>query len=102
MMAEQMGWTDHADAPMEASDLCIEAQQALVLMNVLPDKVEGMSGVWLGKEFSGLADIMTIYQMVNWKETFDMFRLCVNEYAKHYEEQRKREEQKAKAKARWK
>ena len=33
---------------------------------------------------------------------FDMFRLCVDEYAKHYEEQRKREEQKAKAKARWK
>ena len=98
MMADQMGWTDYHDAPKDPTDLCVEAQQALVLMNILPDKVEGMSGVWLGKEFAGLSDIMLIYQMINWRDTFDMLNICIREYTKHYDELRKQEERKSKNK----
>jgi hypothetical protein len=99
-MVEQMGWTDFDDEPLEPSDLPISAQQALILMNVLPDKVEGMSGVWLGKEYSGLSDIMTIYQMIDWKETFEMLQVCIEEYSKYYDEQRKQAERKSKSKMR--
>ena len=95
-----MGWTDFDDEPLEPSDLPISAQQALILMNVLPDKVEGMSGVWLGKEYSGLSDIMTIYQMIDWKETFEMLQVCIEEYSKYYDEQRKQAERKSKSKMR--
>lgn len=99
-MAEQMGWTDFDDEPLEPGDLPISAQQALILMNVLPDKVEGMSGVWLGKEYSGLSDIMTIYQMIDWKETFEMLQVCIEEYSKYYDEQRKQAERRSKSKMR--
>lgn len=99
-MAEQMGWTDFDDEPLDPSDLSISAQQALILMNILPDKVEGMSGVWLGKEYAGLTDIMSIYQMINWKETFEMLQICIQEYGKHYEQQRKQAEARSKSKMR--
>lgn len=97
-----MGWEDFDDEPMDPADLSLEAQQALVLMNILPDKIEGMNGVWLGKEYSGLSDILTIYQMVNWRDTFDMLQICIQEYSKYYDEKRKQEERKAKAGAKFK
>lgn len=97
-----MGWEDFDDEPIDPAELSLEAQQALVLMNVLPDKIEGMNGVWLGKEYSGLSDILTIYQMVNWRDTFDMLQICIQEYSKYYDEKRKQEERKAKAGAKFK
>ena len=97
-----MGWEDFDDEPIDPADLSLEAQQALVLMNILPDKIEGMNGVWLGKEYSGLSDILTIYQMVNWRDTFDMLQICIQEYYKYYDEKRKQEERKAKAGAKYK
>ena len=38
------------DIPKDPSTFSLEAQQALIMLNVLPDKWEGMSGSWLGKE----------------------------------------------------
>jgi hypothetical protein len=101
-MAEQMGWEDFDDEPIDPAELSLEAQQALVLMNILPDKIEGMNGVWLGKEYSGLSDILTIYEMVNWRDTFDMLQICIQQYSKFYDEKRKQEERKAKAGAKFK
>ena len=42
------------DVPKDPSTFSLEAQQALVLVNALPDKWDGMNGVWLGKDYSGL------------------------------------------------
>ena len=50
------------DVPKDPSTFSLEAQQALIMLNVLPDKWEGMSGTWLGKEYAGLLDIMDLYQ----------------------------------------
>ena len=97
-----MGWEDFDDEPIDPAELSLEAQQALVLMNILPDKIEGMNGVWLGKEYSGLSDILTIYEMVNWRDTFDMLQVCIQQYSKFYDEKRKQEERKAKAGAKFK
>lgn len=97
-----MGWEDFDDEPIDPAELSLEAQQALVLMNILPDKIEGMNGVWLGKEYSGLSDILTIYEMVNWRDTFDMLQICIQQYSKFYDEKRKQEERKAKAGAKFK
>jgi hypothetical protein len=50
-MCEQMGWEpDEDQMPIDPSTLSLEVQQALVLLNALPDNWEGMSGSWMGKD----------------------------------------------------
>ena len=97
-MCEQMGWEPkEEEIPKDASYLSYEVQCALVLFNCLPDKWEGMSGSWMGKDYSGLMDIMDIYQMDNKKDIFTLLKIAEHEAAKFYSEKRKQQESLAKA-----
>lgn len=84
------------DGVIGAEDLSEDAQSALFLFNVLPDKIDSMSGSWLGKEFAGLLDLMTIYNMSNHRDVFDLLLVCIHEAGEHYENQRKINSQKGK------
>lgn len=76
------------DIPIEPGDLSYEAQQALLIFSVLPDKIEGMNGIWLGKEFSGIGDIFDFYEIDDRREVFELLTYIVSQYMKHYEKQR--------------
>jgi len=90
LMCDQMGWDpDPNEMPAEVQDLSYEAQQALRLFNALPDKIEGMNGVWLGKDYAGLGDIMRIYKIEDSEEVFELLQVCISEASTHYEQQRK-------------
>jgi hypothetical protein len=98
-MCEQMGWEPkEEDMPLEVSALPAEAQQALILLNALPDIWEGMSGSWLGKNYNGLIDIMNIYEIENKKEVFELLKIAENELSKYYAQKRKEQESMSKAK----
>ena len=97
-MAEQMGWEDFDDEPIDPAELSLEAQQALVLMNILPDKIEGMNGVWLGKDYSGLGDILDIFEITRKREVFELLKICEEELNKYYSAKRKEQEALSKAK----
>jgi hypothetical protein len=85
-----MGWEVNVEeVPIEVSDLSYEAQQALRLFNALPDKIEGMNGLWLGKDYAGLGDIMRIYRIEDNEDVFELLQICINEAYKHYENKRK-------------
>lgn len=86
------------DIPKDPSTFSLEAQQALVLLNALPDKWEGMNGIWLGKDYSGLVDIMDIYSVEEKREVFDLLKICEDELGKFYAQKRKEQEQLAKSK----
>jgi len=86
------------DIPKDPSTFSLEAQQALVLLNVLPDNWEGMNGLWLGKDYRGLMDIMDIYDISEKREVFDLLKICEEELGKYYSQKRKEQEQLAKAK----
>lgn len=86
------------DIPKDPSAFSLEAQQALIMLNVLPDKWEGMSGTWLGKEYAGLLDIMELYQIEDKKQVFELLKVCEDELGKFYAEKRKQQEQLSKAK----
>ena len=86
------------DVPKDPSTFSLEAQQALIMLNVLPDKWEGMSGTWLGKEYAGLLDIMDLYQIEDKKQVFELLKVCEDELGKFYAEKRKQQEQLSKAK----
>lgn len=98
LMCEQMGWEPkEEEMPLDPSSLSYECQQALVLLNALPDNWDGMNGVWLGKDYSGLGDIMAIYQIDNRREVFELLKVCESELSKYYAQKRKEQEQLSKA-----
>ena len=71
-MCEQMGWEPvEEEMPKDPGFLPLDVQNALIVFNVLPDKIEGMSGTWLGKDFSALEAILNIYDIDNRREVLD-------------------------------
>ena len=98
-MCEQMGWEPNEDEmPKDASHLSYNVQGALVLYNALPDIWEGMSCTWMGKDYSGLMDIMDIYSLDNKKEIFNLLKVAEGEASKFYAEKQKQQESLSKAK----
>ena len=76
-MCEQMGWEPkEEELPKEPSHLSYNIQGALILYNALPDVWEGMSGSWMGKDYSGLMDIMNIYELENRREIFTLLKIA--------------------------
>lgn len=98
-MCEQMGWEpSEEEMPVDPSFLDINAQYALILLNVLPDKWEGMSGSWMGKDYSGLSAIMDIYEIEDRREVFELLKVAEDELGKYYIQKQKEQESLAKAK----
>ena len=92
-MCEQMGWEPKdEEIPKDPNDLSYNVQGALVLFNALPDIWEGMSGTWMGKDYSGLMDIMNIYGIDNKKEAFTLLKIAEGEASKFYAEKQKQQE----------
>ena len=98
-MCEQMGWEpDYSQLPVDPSTLSLEAQQTLLLLNALPDKWEGMSGSWMGKDYSGLAAIMDIYEIADKRTVFEFLQQCEKELGKFYQQKQKEQQALSKAK----
>ena len=90
---------DEDEIPLDITDVDYNSQQAVLLFNILPDKIEGMNGVWLGKEYAGLSDIMNIYEIDNQKEVLDLLQVCIREASKVYAKQREQANKQAETKA---
>ena len=90
---------DEDEIPLDINDVSYNSQQAVFLFNVLPDKIEGMNGVWLGKEYAGLADIMNIYEIDSQKEVLNLLQVCIREASKVYAKQREQANKQAETKA---
>ena len=98
-MCEQMGWEPKdEEIPKDPSDLSYNVQCALILYEALPDIWEGMSGTWMGKNYSGLIDIMNIFSIDNKKEVFNLLKVAEGEASKYYAEKQKQQESLNKAK----
>ena len=97
-MCEQMGWEpDEKQMPKDPSTLSFEIQQALLLLNVLPDKWEGMSGTWLGKDYAGLDAILRIYEIDKPRDVFELLQVAEKELGDYYAHKQKEKESLSKA-----
>jgi hypothetical protein len=83
--------------PKDPSTLSFEIQQALLLLNVLPDKWEGMSGTWLGKDYAGLDTILRIYEIDKPRDVFELLQVAEKELGDYYAHKQKEKESLAKA-----
>ena len=77
------------ELPPEFHELDFDCQVAVNLFHILPDKIDGMGGNWLGKEWAGIFDIMQIFEVENKRDVFEFMLLCQGVYSNHYSEQKK-------------
>ena len=89
-MCEQMGWEPkEEELPQDGTNLSLECQQALTILNALPDMWEGMNGTWLGKDYSGLSAVMDIYEVESRREVFELLKEAESIVGKYYAQQSK-------------
>ena len=92
-MCEQMGWEPkEEDIPLDPSTLSLNVQQALVVFNALPDIWGGMSGTWMGKDYSGLSAILEIYEVEDYRDVFELVKIAEREASKYYSQKAKEQE----------
>ena len=85
-----MGWEPkEEDLPQDGTNLSLECQQALTILNALPDNWEGMNGTWLGKDYSGLSAVMDIYEVESRREVFELLKEAESILGKYYAQQTK-------------
>ena len=99
-MCEQMGWEpNEEEIPKDINSLSYTSQIALLLFNHLPDRIEGMSGSWLGKDFSALETFMNIYEVDNRREVLEFIMTIHKTYGEFYRQKQKVKETASKSKA---
>ena len=85
-----MGWEPKEEQlPQDGTNLSLECQQALTILNALPDMWEGMNGTWLGKDYSGLSAVMDIYEVESRREVFELLKEAESILGKYYAQQTK-------------
>ena len=64
LMCEELGNEPiESEIPIEFSDFPYMVQLAIIIFNTLPDRWEGFSGTYMGKDYSILEFIMGLYDV---------------------------------------
>jgi len=92
-----------SDLPMEIDSLTVESQLALEIYRYLPDRWEGMSGSYLGKDLNILPFLFKQYKVEEDESSHIFFLIqyidgCV---AKRMQVKREQSEQLSEAKSKW-
>lgn len=101
-VCEQLGIEpDPQKMPLTESDFPAEVQVAFFMFNLLSDVWEGMSGTYMGKDWSHCQQLFDIYEVEDKKTTLYFMKLyertLMNQRAEDAEQRRKQEERKAKS-----
>ena len=87
--------------PLETSDFPAEVQVAFFILGLLPDRYEGMSGTYMGKDWAEVEYLFKLYKVDEPLVTHYFMKLYegkLTEYrAKKSEQKRKAEERKTSA-----
>ena len=87
--------------PLEASAFPHEVQVAFFVLGLLPDRYEGASGTYLGKDWSSANFIFEVYKIeevqtvIFFAKTYET--MLVNQKAEEAERKRKQQERRAKS-----
>jgi len=87
--------------PLDASAFPEEVQVAFFIFSLLPDRWDGMSGLYMGKDWASADFLFQVYDIENPKEIIYFAKLyeniIVNHKAEQQERRRKEDERKAKS-----
>ena len=101
-ICEQLGEEpDPQKMPLTELDFPAEVQVAFFMFNLLSDVWEGMSGTYMGKDWSQCSQLFKVYEVEDPKITIYFMklyeRILMNHRAEEAERKRKAEERKAKS-----
>lgn len=75
-MCELMGTEPKEDEiPVELEDLYDEVQEAYIVYNMLQDNWDSMNGIYLGKNFIGVYEIMDMMEVDDSKTCFNILHI---------------------------
>ena len=101
-ICEQLGQEpDPQKMPLTESDFPAEVQVAFFMFSLLSDVWEGMSGSYMGKDWSHCQQLFDIYEVEDKKTTIYFMkvyeRILMNHRSEEADKKRKAEERKAKS-----
>lgn len=101
-VCEQLGQEpDPNRMPPTAEDFPYEVQVAFFIHDMLPPKIEGMSGTYMGRDINPLSFLYDIYEVEDKKCITDMIMRINTKYINHFQKkadvERKKQERKARA-----
>ncbi len=70
------------EIPVEMSDFPVEVQEAISIYYKLRDEWDTMNGIYMGKSYAGLGDILTILEVPNEDRKFLLEWLSVMDAAR--------------------
>jgi hypothetical protein len=102
LICEQLGQQpDPAKMPLDSSDFPEEVQVAFFILALLSDRWDGMSGTYLGKDWSPIEPLFNLYEIENRQTIFYFMKLyesiLVQNRSEESEKKRKAEERKSKS-----
>jgi hypothetical protein len=65
--------------PVEYADLMSDTQQAMHIVNILPDRWDGASGTYQGKDLNILPYLLELYEISNKIEVIGLITSIINE-----------------------
>ena len=98
LMCENLGnEPDIKEIPRDFGDFPFEIQEALQIFSILPDNWEGMSGTYMGKDYSILPYLMDkIYAVDNKQQTMKFLLMIGNIVMENRTQQQKARQRKSK------
>ncbi len=63
-----------SEIPVEYDDLLLDVQEAMLIYRMLSDTWDVMNGHYTGKNYAGLLDILSLYDIEDRKTTFMIIR----------------------------
>lgn len=104
MMCEQLGSEPiPEEIPADFTDFPFEVQEAINIFTILPDNWEGMSGTYMGKDYSILPYLMDeIFEVADKKQTMQILliigRIVMNQHTQAQKERQRKAKTKSKTK----
>ena len=70
--------------PPSLADFPVEVQEAFFIYGILPDKIDSMAGIYLGKDWTALPVFFDIYEIQDRKNITDLLLMLENTYKTDY------------------